>query len=105
MGQAGWGLTGAALATTMGNLVGAMVLILALRTRGKVWVHEQGGILQHLRSTPFLHFPVRFHQLRPSFGFPVLEDVRALGKTMAPLSVTYIAKVILITQLQQSFNF
>ena len=32
-------------------------------------------------------------QLRPWFGLPDLDDVRALGKTMAPLSVTYIAKV------------
>ena len=39
---------------------------------------------------PLLFFP--HPQLRPIFSFPQLDDVRALGKTMAPLSVTYIAK-------------
>ena len=40
------------------------------------------------RSPLFFPHP----QLRPIFSFPPLDDVRALGKTMAPLSVTYIAK-------------
>ena len=31
-------------------------------------------------------------QLRPWVKFPVLSDVQTLGTTMAPLSVTYIAK-------------
>ena len=47
VGQLAWGLTGAALATTIGNLAGAVALVVGLHLRGEVMIMK--SIQQILR--------------------------------------------------------
>ncbi|GAX79769.1 hypothetical protein CEUSTIGMA_g7209.t1 [Chlamydomonas eustigma] len=65
VGYGGLGLMGAAVATTVGNLAGTAFLMTGLSRKGK---------------------------LRPEIQVPRLGDVKALMSTMAPLTVTYVAK-------------
>lgn len=67
LGGLQWGLTGAALSTTVANVIASLVLLEALKD-------AKGGLL------------------KPVFIMPRQEDLALLGRTIAPLASSYLTK-------------
>ncbi len=99
---AGWGLTGAALATTTANVLGMAALLIGMRHRGKVgMLLDEGSSLRFPSGRLAVEKSTHCHlQLRPVFQVPRRADIEALMSTLAPLTLSLVAKNLCYIQIQ-----